>query len=50
MAPVSFSDDEMAAVLAAAQPLLRERRDGFLRAVATDPARVPERGPACFTG
>jgi hypothetical protein len=45
MPPLSLSDDEMEAVLAAAQPLPRERRDAFLRAVAADLARVPERGP-----
>jgi hypothetical protein len=43
--PISLSDDEMAAVLAAARPLARERRDAFLRAIATDLGRAPERGP-----
>jgi hypothetical protein len=50
MPPISLSDDEMAAVLAAAQPLARERRDAFLRAVAADLVRVRNGGPACFTG
>jgi hypothetical protein len=45
MPPICLSDDEMAAVLAANQPLARERRDAFLRAIATDLVRVPERGP-----
>jgi hypothetical protein len=45
MPPLSSTDDEMAAVLAAAQPLARGRRDAFLRAVAADLGRARERGP-----
>jgi hypothetical protein len=45
MPPLSLSDDEMAAIMAAAHPLARERRDAFLRAVAADLGSAPERGP-----
>jgi hypothetical protein len=45
MTPLALSDAEMEALLAAARPLSRERRDAFLRAVAADLGRAPERGP-----
>jgi hypothetical protein len=46
MPPISLSDDELAAVLAAARPLERGQRDGFLQAVAAElKARGPILGP-----
>jgi hypothetical protein len=45
MAPLALTDDEMVVVMDAARPLARERRDAFLRAIATALSRVPERGP-----
>jgi hypothetical protein len=46
MMPVHLTDDELAAVMAAAQPIARHHRDSFLRMVAAELARVgPEHGP-----
>ena len=34
MPPIALTDDQLSALFAAAQPLARDRRDGFLVAVA----------------
>jgi hypothetical protein len=43
--PLKLSDDEMAAILAAARPLSIELRDPFLRAVALELQGCREIGP-----
>jgi hypothetical protein len=44
-APLALSDAELAMVMAAAQPLAPEQRDGFLQAVAAELAQIPAVGP-----
>jgi hypothetical protein len=45
MAPLSLSDDEMAAIRAAAEPIPRDRRDAFPREVAAAVGAMSEVGP-----
>jgi hypothetical protein len=42
MAPLKLSDDQLGAVMHAARPLQPADRDGFLQAVATALAAIPE--------
>jgi hypothetical protein len=46
--PPSLTDDEIAAIMTAAQPLARTSRDAFVQAVVADLAMVPERGPGAL--
>jgi hypothetical protein len=43
--PVRLSDDELTAVMRAAQPIAIDQRDAFLRRVASELARCDEVGP-----
>jgi hypothetical protein len=43
--PIRLSDDELSAVMLAAQPLAPAARDGFLRAVASSMQSCGEIGP-----
>jgi hypothetical protein len=45
MPPIRLSDDELAAVMAAARPIAVERRDAFLLAVASALQACGEVGP-----
>ena len=45
MPPIKLSDDELSAVMSAARPLLPERRDEYLRAVAAALQSCHEIGP-----
>jgi hypothetical protein len=43
-APISLTDSEMTAIMAAARPLAPRDRDKFLRVIAVVIAEMPERG------
>jgi hypothetical protein len=46
MSPICLSDAELAAVMTAAQPIPRHRRDAFLRAIADELSRLGDQlGP-----
>jgi hypothetical protein len=45
MPPIHLSDDELAAVMRAAQPIAIDRREAFLQQVATALASCVEIGP-----
>jgi len=44
MSPISLSDSELEAVMAAARQLQRHQRDGFLQHIAQIIGAMPERG------
>ena len=48
--PLSLSDDELSAVLAACQPLAPDMRNAFLQEMATALAGVPVLGPGAVHG
>jgi hypothetical protein len=45
MTPIALNDTELAEVMAAARPLARHQRDGFLQAVADELSRCGQVGP-----
>jgi hypothetical protein len=46
--PLALSDDELAAVMTAAQPLPRQHRAAFLRELASSLQNTVERGPGAL--
>jgi hypothetical protein len=48
MPPLALTDSELDQIMAAATPIDPDRRDSFLRAVASELARCPEVGPGSF--